>query len=161
MGFALDHARSTGDRVFAGALVERAHRWFLADRAYPAHLEPGGADFLSPTLTQAQLVTRLLDPGAFGGWFAEFLPATPSVLLDPVVVADREDPQTVHLDGLNLSRAWGWSAIAETLGEGSARGAEARAAAERHLDAALPHLSGGAYVAEHWVSTFALLALTG
>ena len=38
---------------------------------------------------------------------------------------------------------------------------DADEAADAHLAAALPHLFSGDYVGEHWVSTFALLALTG
>jgi hypothetical protein len=70
-------------------------------------------------------------------------------------VADRSDPKTVHLDGLNLSRAWCWRTIFAVTGD---RAAEAAAA--RHLDAAIPHLFTGEYVGEHWLSSFALLALT-
>jgi hypothetical protein len=38
--------------------------------------------------------------------------------------------------------------------------AVAISAAELHLDAALPHLFSGEYAGEHWVGSFALLALT-
>ena len=33
-----------------------------------------------------------------------------------------------------------------------------RAAAERHLQAALPHVSGD-YMGEHWLATYAVLAI--
>ena len=33
-------------------------------------------------------------------------------------------------------------------------------AAERHLAAALPHVVGGDYVGEHWLASFAALALS-
>ncbi|HWW59580.1 MAG TPA: DUF2891 family protein, partial [Sphingopyxis sp.] len=38
--------------------------------------------------------------------------------------------------------------------------AAAEAAARRHLDAALPHVTGD-YMGEHWLASFALLALDG
>ena len=155
---ALEHARATGDLTFAGALEERARAWFEADQAYPAHLEPGGDDFLSAALVEAGLMTAILGPG-FGAWFDRFLPSVPGSLLKPAIVSDRSDPKTVHLDGLNLARAWSWRRIAAGLGDGP-RARDAAAAGETHLDAALSHLFSGEYAGEHWVTTFALLALT-
>jgi hypothetical protein len=155
LALALDHARATGDSAFASALADQALRWFEHDRDYPAHLEPGGDDFLSGALMEVAAMTRLLDRAAFAEWFATFLPSPPSVLLEPATVADRSDAKTVHLDGLNLSRAWCWRTIFAVTGDRLAE-----RAAERHLDASLPHVFSGEYVGEHWLSSFALLALT-
>ena len=155
---ALGHARATGDVTFADALEERARAWFMADQDYPAHLEPGGDDFLSAALVEAGLMTAILGP-RFGAWFDGFLPSVPSSLLEPAIVSDRSDPKTVHLDGLNLSRAWSWRLMSGGLGDDPRAGAAA-AAGNTHLDAALPHLFSGEYAGEHWVTTFALLALT-
>ncbi len=78
----------------------------------------------------------------------------------PAVVADRSDPRIVHLDGLNLSRAWCLRGIASGLPPKDARRAELAALALRHLGASLPHVASGAYEGEHWLATFALFALT-
>lgn len=159
---ALDHARTGRDHEFADALRARAHAWFGRDAAYPAHLEPGGDDFLSNALVEALLMTRLLDADAFGLWLGEFLPrlaeAGPATIFLPATVADRGDPKTVHLDGLNLSRAWCWRGIAAVLDDDRAR--ICLAAAARHREASLPHLFSGDYAGEHWLTSFALLALT-
>lgn len=157
--FALEHARATGDASFASALEERALAWFALDEDYPAHLEPGGDDFLSAALVEAGLMAAILGPG-FGAWFDRFLPSVPSSLLEPAIVSDSSDPKTVHLDGLNLARAWSWRRVAAGLGD-DPRARDASAAGETHLDAALSHLFSGEYAGEHWVTTFALLALTG
>ena len=157
--FAVDHARSRRDHAWDDALRSRAAEWFGDDRDHPAHLEPGGDDFLSPTLVEATLMTRLLAPDQFARWFGAFLPAIPPTLLEPVTVADRTDPKTVHLDGLNLSRAWCWRVLARTRTTHVDRDI-ARDAGERHLGAALPHLFDGDYVGTHWTSSFALLAVT-
>ena len=149
---ALDHARAGADRAFADAIERRAREWFAADRSAPIHLEPGGDDFLSPTLVEAALMERVLGP-AFGDWLVAYLPDPPDRLLEPATVADRTDPKLVHLDGLNLSRAWCWRRIGPAS-RWSAAGERA------HLAASLPHAVGGDYVATHWVATFALLALT-
>ena len=155
LALALDHARATAASAFATSLLDRGLGWFAGDRDYPAHLEPGGDDFLSGALMEAAAMTRLLGGMAFAEWFGAFLPSPPSVLLEPATVADRSDARTVHLDGLNLSRAWCWRAIFGITGQELAR-----RAAERHLDASIPHLFSGEYVGEHWLSSFALLALT-
>jgi hypothetical protein len=105
-------------------------------------------------------MSRSLPAAEFGAWFADFLPrlaqAEPATLCAPATVSDRSDGKIAHLDGLNLSRAWCWRSLAPRLG-GDAR-AQAEATAERHLAPALPHLSGE-YAGEHWLASFALLAL--
>ncbi len=158
--FALDWAR-----VFRPALAEliaeRALHWFGADRACQAW-EPSGDDFLSPALCEALLMSRVLAPQDFQRWFDAFLPeaatARPQPLFTPAHVSDRSDGKIAHLDGLNLSRAWCWRGIAAALGEGHSVAAVAEAAADRHLAASLPHIEGD-YMGEHWLATYALLAL--
>ena len=165
LAFAFDHARACGRPDLATAVEAAARRWFLADRDYPANYEPSGDDFLSGALTEAALLARILAPGAFAGWLKEFLPGLaaggPVTILEPAVVSDRADAKLVHLDGLNLSRAWGWSEVAGGLPAGDARVAIAEAAAARHLAAGMEGIGRGEYVGDHWLGSFAVLALTG
>ena len=49
--------------------------YFAKDADAPARWEPGGADFFSPTLMEADLMRRVLPAGAFRVWFKAFLPA--------------------------------------------------------------------------------------
>jgi hypothetical protein len=146
------------DQGLAAVLRETALRWYGADADCPAW-EPGGNDFLSPALIEASGMAELLPPEDFAPWFASFLPrladGEPGTLFAPAVVSDRGDGQIAHLDGLNLSRAWCFRRLARAA---PALAARLDAAAERHLEAALPHLSAD-YMGEHWLSTFALLAL--
>jgi len=145
---ALEWAEANGERL-ARLIRERARDWFGRDRDAPAW-EPGGDDFLSGTLTEALLMRRVLPAREFSDWFAEFLPrlsaSEPATLFEPAHVSDRSDGKIAHLDGLNLSRAWCWRALGRAE------------AADAHLDASLPHVSGD-YMGEHWLATFALLAL--
>ena len=122
--------------------------------------EPAGDEFLSPALMESLCMTRVLIPRGFTEWFSAFLPRLeqrqPVTLFLPATVSDRRDGQIVHLDGLNLSRAWCWRSLAPLLSpetEGIAI-----AAARDHLETALDHIAGD-YVGEHWIPTFALLAL--
>jgi hypothetical protein len=152
--------------VASGALRnlirERAQAWHLGDRDAQAW-EPSLDDFLSPTLMTASLLSRVLDPDRFGDWFAAYLPRAaahrPASLFEPAVPPDRSDGKMAHLDGVNLSRAWCWREVAGALGADHPVSAVAEDAARRHLAAALPHVAGD-YMGEHWLASFALLALT-
>jgi hypothetical protein len=161
--FALDYARTCGVPALEAACAGKAQAWFGGDRDVPATWEPSGSDFLSPALIEADLMRRVLPPDVFAEWLAGFLPGLarrePATLFEPVTVADRGDPQIVHLDGLNLSRAWCWRGIAAALPAAEPRAAIARAAAEAHLAAGAAAVDGGDYVATHWLATFAALAL--
>jgi Protein of unknown function (DUF2891) len=67
----------------------------------------------------------------------------------------------VHLDGLNLSRAWCFRGIAQALPAGDPRSMIATAAADAHWVAGEPGLESGDYVGAHWLATYAMLALSG
>lgn len=162
LALALDFARVAGHRALEEAIVAKARAWYLADENYPAW-EPDGIDFLSPGLMEAECMRRVLAPGEFVGWLTAFFPRLaerrPATLFKPAFVSDRSDGQITHLDGLNLSRAWCWRRLAGALPEGDARRALAEEAYQVHLESALPHVSGD-YMGEHWLATFALLAMT-
>ena len=146
------------DADLAVLIRERALHWFGDDRDCQAW-EPGGDDFLSPALIEALCMVRAQEKG-FAEWFGRFLPRIshrqPATLFEPAIVSDRSDGKIAHLDGLNLSRTWCWSWIATHLN--SPERAQAKSAAREHLAAALPHVSGD-YMGEHWLASFALLAL--
>ena len=146
------------DPELASRIRDRSRHWFGTDRDCQAW-EPGGDEFLSPALIEALCMART-HPALFPIWFEQFLPRVrdrePTTLFAPAIVSDRSDGKIAHLDGLNLSRAWCWRSIAVLLPEPE-RGV-ANAAAGEHLAAAMPHLSGD-YMGEHWLQSFALLAL--
>ena len=148
----------TSDEALAEAIRAAALHWFAVDRDAQAW-EPGGDEFLSPTLIEALFMART-QRDDFAAWFTHFLPSIanrqPHSLFEPAIVSDRSDGKIAHLDGLNLSRAWCWRSLAPLMP--NAEAAIANAAAEQHFAAAMPHLSGD-YMGEHWLASFALLAL--
>jgi hypothetical protein len=158
---ALEYAHVAEDPSLHAALVERACAWYGTD--VNAHAwEPSGDDFLSSTLTEALCMQRALAADAFDAWMHNFLPdivaQEPRTLFEPVVVSDRSDGKIAHLDGLNLSRAWCWRALAAQWSAGDARRTVAMSTADAHIAASLPHVAGD-YMGEHWLATYALLAL--
>jgi hypothetical protein len=132
---------------------------FRGDRDCQAW-EPSGDDFLSPALIEATCMAQVMAPDAFSEWFAAFLPRLvarqPATLFTPASVSDRSDGKIAHLDGLNLSRAWCWRRLAARLPDRQSDIAEETATI--HIEAALPHVAGD-YAGEHWLASFALLAM--
>jgi hypothetical protein len=160
IAFALDYARSAGDQELEGALTEAALRYYREDAACPLSWEPSGEDFLSPCLEEAALMARVLSPGDFAPWLDDFLPdLSGPVALAPATVSDRTDGKIVHLDGLNLSRAWDLYIIANHLDDDATALMYRRLAAE-HLAASLPHVASEHYEGSHWLASFAVYALT-
>jgi hypothetical protein len=157
-GLLHDVALTVGDDELRRAVAAASDRWYRQDAGYPAWIEPSAADFLSPILIEADLLRRQLGAATFADRFRALLP-DPGPLTRPATVADRTDPQTVHLDGLNLSRAWCWRRIARSLPLGDELAGMAEEAAERHAAAALPAVLTGEYVGEHWLPTFAVYLL--
>jgi hypothetical protein len=160
LAFAWDYAVATGHRALQDLVAERARFYFLKDTNYPAHLEPSGADFFSPALMEADLMRRVLPAAEFRPWFAKFLPRLPKQLSEPATVTDRSDLQIVHLDGLNLTRAWCMRSLAAAGGLPPARKAALLAAAERHAADGLRGVTAGDYAGEHWLASFAVYLLT-
>jgi len=161
MILALEWAEANDDAL-AARIRERARTYYGEDRDCPAW-EPGGDDFLSSALIEALCMRRALsEDGQFRQWFGAFLPRLaarePASLFVPAFVSDRSDGKIAHLDGTNLSRAWCWRGLADALDPPLRE--IALEAADEHLGASLPHVAGD-YMGEHWLATFALLALEG
>jgi hypothetical protein len=138
--------------------------WFGRDLDYGARWEPSGEDFLSPALTEAEVMAAVLPPENFSQWLARFLPrlpeGQPANLFAPVKVSNPTDPKIAHLIGLNLNRAWCWRRIAAALPPGDPRHLRAQEAAATHLAAALPMLDASDFNRAHWLASFAVYALT-
>jgi len=154
-----DYAVTCGDAGLARGIVGALQRWFGSDRRAPTAYEPSLTDFLSPILTEAAAMRLAYDPERFATWLDGFLESGPGTLAMPPREVDRLDPQIAHLDGLTLSRAWAFARIAEALPAGHARRPEFEACAARHLESGVPRAVGGDYVGEHWLASFAALAL--
>jgi hypothetical protein len=155
--FAVRLALDYSDGGLRSLLVDSVRRWYGADVDCQAW-EPGGDEFLSPALIEAECMRAALPEVEFRAWFGRFLPrleqSLPATLFTPAIVSDRSDGKIAHLDGLTLSRSWCWRALAAFTPDPQA----ARRTAQAHVDASLAHVSG-AYMGEHWLASFAVLAM--
>jgi len=161
---ALDYARRTGKKDLEELLISRSRAYFGKDRGCSLSYEPSGEDFFSPCLEEADLMRRVLPAGDFSSWLGGFLPqlaAGGQAPLVPAVAADPTDPKLVHLDGLNLTRAWTMRGIAGALPASDPRRALLLAAGDAHARAGLARVSSGNYEGEHWLASFAVYLLTG
>jgi len=163
-GLMLDYARQVGNADLERLLVEKTLEFHEGDRDCPIGYEPSGEDFLSPCLMEADLMRRVMPSERFGEWLSGFLAGIPvdgSVeWLEPGVVRDPTDGKLVHLDGVNLSRAWAMEGIASALPPADPRRASLQASADRHREAGIASISSDNYEGSHWLGSFATYLVT-
>ena len=155
-----DWAARSGDAEVLDLVIERAGTFFGADHGYPLHLEPGGEDFLSPSLGAAWLMTRVLQGEAFAAWLDRAMPDLGRGFhFQQCTPSDRSDGRLAHLDGLNLSVGWMLHAIARALPADDARGPSIEAMAESILATGMASIATTDYAGTHWLGTFAAYAI--
>jgi hypothetical protein len=162
MGLIHDWAVTTGDAPMRELVEARARDYYLGDHDAPLHFEPGGQDFLSPCLAEADLLRRVLPADEFGAWLTTFLPALTSGGFDlpPAVVTDPTDGKLAHLDGLNLSRAWMLDGIHAALSAEDPRREVLEELIEAHRRSGLASVTGAHYEGGHWLGSFAVYLVT-
>ena len=160
ISLAIDYAHAIMDEDFLNLLTSRSRDYYLNDKDCPLDWEPNGFDFLSPCLEEANLMSKVLDKKSFENWLLAFFPSLKSgnFIIEPAMVSDRSDPKIVHLDGLNLSRSWCLSGIGSVY-DGPGGDSVSRLIYE-HFNASYPYITSGNYEGEHWLASFAVLALT-
>ncbi|MEL7446790.1 MAG: DUF2891 domain-containing protein [Pseudomonadota bacterium] len=163
-GLMIDYARTVGDEGLAAELIEKTLTFHRDDVNCPLAYEPSGEDFLSPCLMEADLMRRVMPQEEFASWLSEFLPQIPgdgsADWLDTGVVLDASDGKLVHLDGVNLSRAWAMEGIASALPEGDRRIAALQASADMHRETGIAAVSDEHYSGSHWLASFATYLTT-
>lgn len=150
--------REAGRPELTEQITGAARRWYGNDRDYPASWEPGSNDFVSPALAEAELMALVLPPESARIWLTIALPeldgGCPPGLFRPVLDVDETDGQGAHAHGLNLHRAAAFRLLQRRLGAN----VHWERAAQAHLAASLPAVSGRDWMVEHWLAAFAVLA---
>ena len=159
-GLMLDWADTAVRPDFREKIADRVLEFHEGDVNCPLGYEPSGEDFLSPCLMEADLMRRVMETEDFAAWLSNFLPDIPTDgsadWLEPGMVLDPTDGKLVHLDGLNLSRAWALEGIASALPEDDPRRPALLAAAERHKETGIAAVSDAHYSGSHWLASFLL-----
>lgn len=163
-GMMIDYARVVGDEELERMLIDKSLEFHRNDVNCPLAYEPSGEDFLSPCLMEADLMRRVMSQADFAEWLGAFLPDLPEDgsgdWLAPGVVIDPSDGKLVHLDGLNLSRAWALEGIAQALPEEDPRRAGLQAASDIHRETGIASISDEHYSGSHWLASFATYLTT-
>jgi hypothetical protein len=163
-GLMIDYARTVEDTDFEQALVEKTLSFHRDDVNCPLAYEPSGEDFLSPCLVEADLMRRVLTQDEFSNWLTAFLPDLPTDgttdWLTPGIVLDASDGKLVHLDGVNLSRAWALEGIASALPPEDERRGSLLASAQLHKEVGIAAVSDQHYSGSHWLASFATYLTT-
>lgn len=163
-GLMIDYARQVGNTAFEKQLADKTLEFHRADINCPLAYEPSGEDFLSPCLMEADLMRRVMPQADYAAWLGTFLPQIPvdgsGDWLTPGEVRDPTDGKLVHLDGVNLSRAWAMEGIASALPDGDARVRALLAASKAHATSGLAAVSADNYEGSHWLGSFATYLTT-
>lgn len=159
LGLAYDWAVVLNANDLLETIREQARRLYGGDENGPLHMEPSAVDFLSPALSEADLMRRVMPAAEFGVWLERFLPQGVD-LLRPVEVVDPSDGQLAHFAGLNLSRAWMMRNIARDLPAGHPLKEGLTLNATEHIKAGFLMALHEDYMISHWVPTFAVYLLT-
>jgi len=160
LSLAYDYAQLTENQELVQLIVDRSMYFYFEDKGCPMNWEPNGFDFLSPCLEEANLMRKILSKEKFALWIEKFFDSSylTDFILQPAFVSDRSDPKIVHLDGLNFSRAWCLYGISNQLEAEEKK--HFKKLGDIHLKTSFPFISSGNYEGEHWLASFALLALT-
>ncbi len=167
MTLLLDYLDTVPDPKLHDSVVKNANRFFLADHSCPTAFEPGGTEFLSPCLAEAQLMSRILPPARFPAWLDSFLPPLDSpefqTLAKPVDVSSitsKEDfAGKSHLIGLAFQRAMAMIKIADALPAGDPRIPILHQLSNINASHGFAALSEAGYLGSHWLGTYAVLYL--
>ncbi len=158
-GLFLDWAARSGEREMTSLVRDKALGFHRGDRNCPMAYEPSGEDFLSSCLMVADLMRRVMKDAEYASWLSGFLPEIPTDGSDDWlavgIVNDPTDGKLVHLDGLNLSRAWALEGMASGLPTDDPRRASLLASASLHGNSGEKSVRTPHYSGSHWLASFA------
>jgi Protein of unknown function (DUF2891) len=164
MHLMLDYVDITKDETLRAAISETATRFYSQDKNCETKTEPAGSDFLSPCLTEAAVMSRVLDRQAFQTWFDTFLPPMFSAdfkpLTEPVDTSGITKPERLagksHLIGLAFQRGAVMNRIADALPTNDKRAGVLRRLAAIHGVKGMQGMHDAGYFGSHWLGTYAV-----
>jgi Protein of unknown function (DUF2891) len=148
-------AGATADTDLASAVAAAGRHWFADDGALPWSVPPSGSDFLDPSLVEAAFMADVLAPDEYLEWMAQVCPAGIVPDWSPArFTPDGTDPNTVHLEGLHVSRAWCLDRVGRALEPGSPLASAALAGRDSHLDVVAKIDPFDGFNRAHWLPTY-------
>jgi hypothetical protein len=106
LSLALDASDSLNDFALRGSVVEYATKWYAKDsEACALDAEIAAGDLVNPCLSEAALMSRVLDRATFATWLAHFLDAPTSAKFTPLLSASMTPPGRQGGGGANRGAA--------------------------------------------------------
>lgn len=183
LSLAFDASETLHDYALRAAVIDYVKKSYVKDVDCATESEPAAGDLVSPCLTEAALMSRIVDRATFVPWLDKFLPAPSSPKFRPLFTAatapaGRQGGGGAGADaaagrgrggagggrampiGLALSRAEALTRLASALPESDPRVPVFRRAAAMHADAGVKALTDPAAVDAPWLGAFALRAMS-
>ena len=170
MGFVLDYTNLVEDPALEHAVKDTALRFFSDDKNCPTAYEPNNGDFVSPCLTEAATMARVLDQKSYVAWLNSFLPPVDSPAFQVYAKdidtshgnskeenADQQMGAKSHLIGLSFERATQLLTIANALPKDDPRVAAFRKLSTINAKHGYDKIGTAGYMGQHWLATYALL----
>lgn len=156
-----DYLTALNDIDLRNELVARATYFYYSDEDCPINYEPSGEDFISPCLTEADLMRRVLPRDQFLSWFDKFLiDERLKNSLRPIEILNPEDPRIGHLIGLFYQRASAIEGILSALPQDDYRRQFLEMIIDMNCAQAERYIEKSGYGGEHWLASFAIFFYT-
>lgn len=160
----LDYARTVSNDSLDTAVRKAAIEWYGDDTSYPVRYEPLGWDFLSPALTEADLMRRVYSREEFIIWMDDFFPDLTvdphRTVLDPIdIPTDTDTGAALHFAGLNISKAWCLAELGSVCTDHPYESLFNKSA-QKHAQKGLSQAFTDDYAGSHWLSSFVLYLCT-
>jgi hypothetical protein len=164
----LDYLDLMKDEPLRAAIVENAMRFYRNDKNCDTKTEPAGTDYLSPCLTEAALMSRIMERQPFLTWLDGFLPAMYSPdfkpLTEPVDTGGSRPDRLAgksHLIGLAFQRGQVMYQLAEALPRNDQRATVLRRLAAIHGVKGMIGMHDAGYYGTHWIHTYVVMYMMG
>ena len=155
------------DEALKAVVLDAAKRFYLSDTNCATAGEPAPTDFISPCMTEAALMGRILDRPAFIAWFDKFMPPIQSpqfaplrVSIDPSMITNPARLATKsHMIGLAFMRAEEMNRVASWLPPDDPRAAALQRLSAIHARQGMDAMHVAGYVGSHFLGAFSFLYL--
>jgi len=167
ISFALDYARTAGDKELEALMTEKALLFYQNKKEYDLTREPFGYDFMSKGLLVCDLMRKVLEPKAYTNWIKAYVPQLFDLSKVDLALQIKETAShtgmAAHWDGFHLNRIWCLNGMMKSMGNQLNPKIRKKWQARQMAmwDYAQISIGKGNYDIDHWLSTFSVFALMG
>ena len=166
ISFALDYARTVGDKELEKLMVEKSLLFYKDKKGYDLSKEPFGYDFMSKGLLVCDLMRKVLKPAAFEKWVVAYVPQlfndTTIEKTLQIKAVKNHTGMSSHWDGFHLNRIWCLNGLMTSMTKLKSpikhKWQEKQMAMWNY---AQESIGKGNYDIDHWLSSFSVYALMG